>query len=124
MPAVSNPGSRRSSSYPPTPPPHGLFWPMFILIAAMGAFLIYQLISLKYQLNSVTQAIEKLDGKVRRTQYEKAKAYSLANEVMHLAPKDSNVKKIAEEFKLQEWIAAQSAPPDPFVEPAAGTNAE
>jgi hypothetical protein len=59
------------------------------------------------QLDEVTLAVDHMDGKVKRAQYEKAKFFSMAKEVLRLAPKDPNAEQIVVDFKLRQLQAAQ-----------------
>ena len=87
------------------------------------------------QLDEVTLAVDHMDGKVKRAQYEKAKFFSMAKEVLRLAPKDPNAEQIVVDFKLRQLQAAQpvlmdlTVPSAPATtnaapaQPAAATNA-
>jgi hypothetical protein len=118
----------------PPPPRHTLFLPLLILLIGSGAFALYQVIAMQDQLDEATYAIDQMDGKVKRAQYEKAKFYAIANDVLRLAPKDANADQVAVYFNLRQLQAAQpellssSAPSDMAVanaapgQPAAATN--
>ena len=61
------------------------------------------------QLDEVTRAVDKMDASVKHAQYEKAKFYALAKDVLRLAPKDTNAEQIVVDFKLRQLQAAQPA---------------
>ena len=89
-------GSRRSS-----------FLPVLIFLIGSGSFTIYQVLTLEDQLDQVTKAVDSMDAKVQRAEYEKAKFFSMAREVLRLAAKDPNAAQIATDFKLRQLQAAQ-----------------
>jgi len=80
---------------------------MFVLLLGSGIFTIYHIMALEDQLDEATRAIDKMDGKVKWAQYEQTKFYSLAKDVLRLAPKDPNAEKVAADFKLRELQAAK-----------------
>jgi hypothetical protein len=91
---------------------------MLIFLFGSGTLALYQVMAMEDQLDAVTQAVDQMDGKVKRAQYEKAKFYALAKDVLRLAPKDPNAAQVAAYYKFKELQAAQpalmdlSAPPD------------
>ncbi len=89
------------------PPRYTLFLPMLILLFGSGTLALYQVMSMEDRLDEVTQAVDKLDAKVKRAQDEKAKFYSLVKGVLQLAAKDPNAEQVAVYFKLRELQAAQ-----------------
>jgi hypothetical protein len=105
MSAASTPAPRSS----PPAPRHSLFLPMLILLFGSGTLALYQVMAMEDQLDQVTQAVDQMDGQVKRAQYEKAKFYALAKDVLRLAPKDANAEQIAVDFKLRKLQAAQPA---------------
>ena len=106
---------------------------MLVLLLGSGTFAIYQVMTLEDQLDEVTRAVDQMDGKVKRAQYEKAKFFAMTKDVLLLAPKDPNAEQIVVDFKLRELQAAQpslldlttpSIPPTmnaPAAQPAAAT---
>jgi len=82
---------------------------MLVLLFGTGTLAIYQVMALEDQLDSVTRAVDQMDVKVKHAQYEKAKFYALARDVLRLAPKDPNAEQVASDFKLQQLQAAQPA---------------
>jgi hypothetical protein len=121
MSAASNP-ARYGHSYNsgPLEPRHSLFLPMLIFLLGAAALEIYQVMSMEDQLDEMTQAIDKLDSKVKRAQYEKAKFFFIAKGVLKLAPTDTSANQVATFFKLRELQIAQpelfnvGGPPTPI----------
>ena len=112
MSAASTPVPRsKSTSESRTSGPRGhtLFWPMLIFLVGAGSLALYQVMAMEDQLDEITQSIDKMDGKVKRAQYEKAKFYAIARDVLSLAPKDPNAEQVAVDFKLRQLQAAQPA---------------
>jgi len=75
---------------------------MLIFLAGSGTLAVYQVMALEDQLDEVTQAVDHMDGKVKWAQYEKAKFFSMAKDVLRLAPKDPNAEKIVVAFKIRQ----------------------
>ncbi len=82
---------------------------MLIFLVGAGSLALYQVMAMEDQLDEITQSIDKMDGKVKRAQYEKAKFYAIARDVLSLAPKDPNAEQVAVDFKLRQLQAAQPA---------------
>jgi TolA-binding protein len=82
---------------------------MLVLLFGLGTLALYQVMALEDQLDTVTRTIDKMDGKVKRVQYEKAKFYALARDVLRLAPKDPNAEQVVVDFKIRQLQAAQPA---------------
>lgn len=102
--------SASNTAFRSNPPPrYTLFLPMLILLFGSGALALYQVMSMEDRLDKVTQAVDKLDGRVKRAQDEKTKFYSLVKGVLLLAPKDPNAEQVAVYFKLRQLQAAQPA---------------
>lgn len=80
---------------------------MLILLLGSGTFATYQVMSMEDQLDEVTQATDKMEGKVKQAEHEKAKFYAIAREILRLAPKDTNAEQLTVYFKLRELKAAQ-----------------
>jgi hypothetical protein len=96
----------------PTSPPHGLFWPNFILLVAVCAFLVCQILSLKYQLGVVNRGITRAEDKVSHARFVKGKVVALAQDVVRLAPHDPSAEEIAKELKLDQLLATEPVVPD------------
>ena len=132
MSAASTPAPRSSAAPAPR---HTLFLPILIFFLGAGALALYQVITMEDQLEDMTQAIDQMDGKVKRAEYEKSKFYAVARDVLNLAPMDTNVAPIVVDFKLRQLQAAepellpQSTSPDTAAtnaapaQPAPATNA-
>ncbi len=82
---------------------------MLVLLFGIGTLAFYQIMVLEDRLDQVTQAVDQMDGKVKRAQYEKAKFYAIAKDVLRLAPKDPNAQQVATDFKLQQLQTMQPA---------------
>ncbi len=91
----------------PTAPRHSLFLPMLIFLVGAAALMIYQVMDMEDQLDEMTQATDKLEGPVKRAQYEKNKFFFIAKGVLKLAPTDPNADRVATFFKLRELQVAQ-----------------
>jgi hypothetical protein len=100
MSAASTPAPARTSTVSGSR--HTLFWPVLILMIGMGIFALYQVMSLNDQLDEVTQAVDQMDGKVKRAQYEKGKFFSIVRDVLVLAPNDPNADQLAVQLKLKQ----------------------
>jgi len=95
---------------------------MLILLLGYGTLAIYQVMAMEDQLDEVTRAIDQMDGKVKRAQYEKGKFYAMARDVLRLAAKDPNADQVAVHFKLRQLQAVQPALMSLSAEPAPGTD--
>jgi hypothetical protein len=82
---------------------------MLVLLFGSGTFALYQVMALEDQLDAVTRADDQMDGKVKMAQYEKAKFYAMARDVLRLAPKDPNAEQVVVDFKLRQLRATQPA---------------
>jgi len=80
---------------------------MLILLLGSGTSVVYQVMTLEDRLDEVTRTVDQVDGKVKWAQYEKAKLFAMAKDVLLLAPKDPNAEQIVVEFKLRQLQAAQ-----------------
>jgi hypothetical protein len=80
---------------------------MLILLFGSGSLALYQVMSMEDQLDDVTQAVDKMDVRVKWAQHEKSVYGQLAGGVLRLAPKDPNANQLAVFFKLKELQAAQ-----------------
>jgi hypothetical protein len=109
-------------------PRYTLFWPVMIFLVAFGIFTTYQLMNLGDQLDSVTQATDKIDAKVKRAEYERAKFYTLAYDVLRLAPTDPAARQVATQLDLQQAVTSETTQEIPLptspnaVPPPANTN--
>jgi hypothetical protein len=97
------------------PTRYTVFWPVLVFFVAFGIFTLYQLLNLEDQIDSVTRAIDKMDTKVKRAQYERSKFYALASDILRLAPKDPAAQQISVQLNLQQLgqtdaVPEQSAP--------------
>ena len=67
----------------------------------------YQVITIEDQLDEVTRAVDQMDSRVKHAEYEKAKFFSIAKDILRLAPKDPNAEQIVVDLKLRKLQAAQ-----------------
>jgi len=72
-----------------------------------GALSFYQVINLEDRLDGLTQAIDKMDTQVKRGQYEKAKFFSIARDVLLLSAQDPIAHDVAVYYKLKQLQEAQ-----------------
>jgi hypothetical protein len=80
---------------------------MLVLLVGSGTLAVYQVMVLEDQLDEVTRAVDHMDVKVKRAQYEKAKFYALAKDVLRLAPKDPNAEQVVVDCKIRQLQTAQ-----------------
>jgi hypothetical protein len=96
---------------------------MLIFLVGAGALAFYQVKTMDDQLEDTTRAIDQMDGKVKRAEYEKNKFFAISRDVLNLAPKDPNAEPIVVDFKLRQLQAEE---PEIFTQPtspdAAATN--
>ncbi len=122
MSAASTPVPRSLTSPGRSGPRHTLFLPVLIFLIGAGALALYQVMAMEDELDQMTQALDKMDGRIKHAQHEKAVFYKIASDVLRLAPTDPNAAKVAVYFKLRQLAIAQpelmnQAPP---VDPIAG----
>jgi hypothetical protein len=82
---------------------------MLIFLIGSGSLAIYQVMALEDQLDQVIRATDQMDSKVKHAEYEQAKFFALAKDVLRLAPSDPNAEKVATAFKLRQLQAARPA---------------
>src|SRR5882672_1747210 len=99
MSAASTPVPRTSSA---SSSRHTLFWPMLVFLFGAGSLAVYQVMALQDQLDSVTRAVDLMDGKVKHAQHEQNMFYGLARDVLRLAPRDPNAEQIVVDFKIRQ----------------------
>jgi TolA-binding protein len=80
---------------------------MLVLLAGIGVLAFYQVMTMEDQLDDVTRAVDQMDGKVKRAQYEKGKFFSIAKDVLRVAQKDPSADQIADDFKLKQLQLAR-----------------
>lgn len=80
---------------------------MLIFLFGAGSLAFYEVMTMEDRWDEVTQAIDKMDGKVKRGQYEKGKFFAIARDILLLAPKDPNADKVATYYKLKQLQEAQ-----------------
>jgi hypothetical protein len=94
MSSASIPAPR---SGPPSSSRHNFFWPILIYLCGAGALAFYQIQSLEDQLDEVTKATDQLDAKVKHADYEKAKFYAMARDLVRLGPKHPGAQQIVDQ---------------------------
>jgi len=92
VPRVPNKKSSKDSR--PSSTRHTLFLPFFILLLGLGTLKVYQVMAMEDQLDDLTQHIDKLDPQVKAAQYERAKFFKMANEVLRLSSTDDKAKDL------------------------------
>ena len=105
MSSASTPAPTRTS----TPSRSNYFWPILIFLLGALFLAFYQVQSLEEQLGEVTSAADKLELKVQMAQYEKAKFYALARDLVRLAPTHPAAEKIVAETGLRNLASKQPA---------------
>jgi hypothetical protein len=90
-----------------------VFWPVLILIIGMFVSTGYQIMAMQEQLASLNQALVQMEPKVKQAQYEKAKLYKLASDILQLAATDPGAKQIAADYKIEQRAAAPDASQTP-----------
>jgi hypothetical protein len=99
MSAASTPAPRANTG----PPRYTVFWPLLVFFLGAGAVSIYQVSTLEDELDSVTKAADQLDGKVKHAQFEKAKFFAMARDLVRLAPKDAAAEQIVTQASLRRF---------------------
>jgi hypothetical protein len=109
MSAASTPAPRAKSptDSKPSTTRHTFFWPIFIYLFGAGSLALYQVMAMEDQWDQLTQTVDKMDDKVKRAQYEKAKFFHVAADVLRLAPRDPNAEQIVVRYKLRQLQVAQ-----------------
>ncbi len=88
---------------------HNYFWPILIYLLGAGALAFYQVESLEDQLEEVTKAVDRLDPTVKHAQYEKAKFYAMARDLVRLAPKHPAAEQIVDQTGIRTLQKTQPA---------------
>ena len=83
------------------------FLPLFIFFLGAGTLAFYQVESLNEQLAEVTSAADRLDPQVKLAQYQKAKFYSMARDLLRMAPTHPAAEKLVTQFNLRKLASAQ-----------------
>jgi hypothetical protein len=106
MSSASIPAPARSSGTGPASR-HNYFWPILIYLLGAAILAFYQVQSLEDQLGDFTTAADQLDAKVRMSDYEKAKFYALARDLLRMAPTHPAADKIVTETGIRKLALAQ-----------------
>jgi hypothetical protein len=83
------------------------FLPLFIFFLGAGTLAFYQVESLDDQLAEVTSAADRMDPQVKLAQYQKAKFYAMARDLLRMAPTHPGAAKLVDELNLRKLAAAQ-----------------
>jgi hypothetical protein len=136
MSSASIPPPRASST---SSSRHNYFWPILVFFVSAGTLAFYQVQSLEDQLGEATNAVDRLDPTVKHAQYEKAKFYAMARDLVRMAPKHPAAAQIVDQtgirtlqVKFPELMSldipsgftntAPGAPANPVVEPTTPPN--
>jgi hypothetical protein len=106
MSSASIPPPRKSSS---SSSRHNYFWPILVYFVGAGSLAFYQVQSLEDQLDEVTKAVDRLDPKVKHAQYEKAKFYAMARDLVRLSPKHPAAAAIVDQTGIRTLEQTQPA---------------
>jgi hypothetical protein len=106
MSSASLPAPSRSGA-PGTTSRHTFFWPIFIFLLGAFTLAFYQVESLDSQLAEVTSAADRLDPKVKLAEYQKAKFYAMARDILRMAPTHPAAANLVSELGIRELAAAQ-----------------
>lgn len=104
MSSASIPAPR---SAPPSSSRINYFWPILIYLLGAGTLAFYQVQALEDQLSEVTTACDRLDPKVKMAEYQKAKFYAMARDLLRLAPTHPGAAQIVEKTGLRNLQKAQ-----------------
>ena len=88
---------------------HTLFWPMLVLLFGIGTFAILEVMALEDRWIEIASAIDKMDPQIKRAQYEKNKFYTIAKDVLRLAPRDPAADQVASDAGLKRLQADEPA---------------
>jgi hypothetical protein len=99
------------------------FFPMLIVLLALGTLEVYHVMALEDVLDKATQAGDLMDGQFNWAKYEKAKFEGIAGDLLRLAPKDPNAEQIVAHFKLRQLLGKEPALMSQKPQPESVTNA-
>jgi hypothetical protein len=105
MSSASIPAPSRGTS--PSGSRSNYFWPLLIFFLGAGTLAFYQVESLNGQLAEVTSAADRMDPQVKLAQYQKAKFYAMARDLLRMAPTHPGAAKLVDELNLRKLAAAQ-----------------
>jgi hypothetical protein len=105
MSSASIPAPSRGSS--PSASRSNYFWPLLIFFLGAGTLAFYQVESLNEQLSEVTSAADRMDPQVKMAQYQKAKFFAMARDLLRMAPTHPGAAKVVAELNLRKLAAAQ-----------------
>jgi hypothetical protein len=82
-------------------PRQSFFWPILIYLAGAGSLSFYHVMSLETQYEEVASAIDKLDPQVKHAEYEQAKFFSFARDLVRMAPTNASAEQIVKQTGLR-----------------------
>ncbi len=83
------------------------FWPLLIYLLGAGILAFYQVESLNDQLAQATSAADRMDPQVKLAEYEKAKFFSMARDLLRLAPTHPAADKLVSDLGIRQLAARQ-----------------
>jgi len=105
MSAASTPAPSRTSSSPSSR--NNYFWPIFIFLLGAGLLAAYQVESLNEQLAEVTSAADRLDPQVKLAEYQKAKFFAMARDLLRMAPTHPAADELVKRLGIRNLAASQ-----------------
>ena len=105
MSSASIPAPSRGSS--PSGSRSNYFWPLLIFFIGAGTLAFYQVESLNGQLAEVTSAADRMDPQVKLAQYQKAKFYAMARDLLRMAPKHPAAEKLVTDLGIRNLAVTQ-----------------
>jgi len=105
MSSASTPAPSRGA--PSSTSRHNYFWPLFIFLLGALTLAFYQVESLNSQLAEVTGAADRLDPQVKFAEYQKAKFYAMARDLLRLAPTHPAAEKLVTNLGIRKLAVAQ-----------------
>jgi hypothetical protein len=105
MSAASSPAPSRG--VPTSTSRNNYFWPLFIYLLGAFTLAFYQVESLNEQFSEVTGAADRLDMQVKLAEYQKAKFFAMARDLLRLAPTHPAAEKLVTDLGIRKLAAAQ-----------------
>ncbi|HEX4141859.1 MAG TPA: hypothetical protein VHY09_16035 [Candidatus Methylacidiphilales bacterium] len=105
MSSASTPAPSRGA--PASTSRHNYFWPLFIFLLGAFSLAFYQVESLNSQLAEITSAADRLDPQVKLAEYQKAKFYAMARDLLRMAPTHPAAEKLVSDLGVRKLAAAQ-----------------
>ena len=77
------------------------FWPILVFLLGAVTLEFYQVESLEDQFDEESKTLDGLDAKVKHAEYEKAKFFALARDLVRLAPDHPTAQQIVDETGIR-----------------------